>query len=96
DPIAECVKYFGTSSGQVEPFPLQHLYTTSLSVSRPTLRTWIASRADLTMTADAVFDLLGSSAVKVPTTERYPLADAARAHAALESRKTTGALVLAV
>lgn len=94
-PMGIAINY-GTSSGQVEPFPLQHLHTKSLSVARPTLRTWIASRADLTMTADAVFDVLGSGLVKVAITERYPLAEAGRAQAALESRKTTGALVLTV
>jgi NADPH2:quinone reductase len=87
---------FGTASGQVEPFPLQILHSKSLSVSRPTLRTWIASREDLVMTADAVFDVMASGKVKVDITGRYPLAKAGDAQAALESRKTVGALVLTV
>lgn len=87
---------FGTASGQVEPFPLQILHSRSLTVSRPTLRTWIASRDDLVMTSNAVFDVMTSGKVKVDITGRYPLAMAGAAHAALESRKTTGALVLTV
>ena len=38
---------FGTASGQVEPFPMQHLHKKSLRVTRPTLATYIAEREDL-------------------------------------------------
>ncbi len=85
---------FGTASGQVEPFPLQHLHSRSLTVTRPTLGTWIATREDLEMASDAVFGVLRDGTVKVDITGRYALKDAAQAHADLESRSTTGAMIL--
>ncbi|MEE9316689.1 MAG: quinone oxidoreductase [Rhodospirillales bacterium] len=85
---------FGTASGQVEPFPLQHLHSRSLTVTRPTLGTWIATREDLEMASDAVFGVLRDGTVKVDITGRYALKDAAQAHADLESRNTTGAMIL--
>ena len=85
---------FGTASGQVEPFPLQNLHSRSLTVTRPTLGTWIATREDLEMASDAVFGVLRDGTVKVDITGRYALKDAAQAHADLESRNTTGAMIL--
>jgi len=85
---------FGTASGQVEPFPLQRLHSKSLTVTRPTLGTYVASREDLETASDAVFGVLRDGTVKVDITGRYALKDTAQAHADLESRKTTGAMVL--
>ena len=85
---------FGTASGQVEPFPLQHLHKKSLTVTRPTLATYIAKREDLEMASDAVFGVLRDGTVKVDITARYALADTADAHRDLESRDTTGAMIL--
>jgi NADPH2:quinone reductase len=85
---------FGTASGQVEPFPMQHLHKKSLIVSRPTLATYIANRKDLDAASKEVFDVLRDGTVKINITGRYDLKDAAKAHQAIESRKTTGALIL--
>jgi NADPH2:quinone reductase len=85
---------YGTASGQVEPFPLQRLHSRSLIVTRPTLGSWIAARAELDAAVDAFFAVLRNGTVKVPITGRFALRDAAAAHRALESRATTGSLVL--
>jgi len=85
---------FGTASGQVEPFPLQRLHSKSLTVTRPTLGTFIASREDLEMASDAVFGVLRDGTVKIDITATYPLSKTADAHRDIESRKTTGAMVL--
>ncbi len=85
---------FGTASGQVEPFPLQCLHSKSLTVTRPTLGTFIATREDLEAASDAVFGVLRDGTVKVEITGRYDLKDAARAHKDLESRNPTGAMIL--
>ena len=66
----------------------------SLYVTRPTLATHIASRADLIERANSLFDVVKSGKVKIETTKRYKLADAAQAHRDLEGRKTTGSIVL--
>src|SRR5687768_3668305 len=86
---------FGNASGAVPPVNLGILSTKgSLYVTRPTLATHIASRADLVERANALFDVVKSGKVKIETTGRYKLADAAQAHRDLEGRKTTGSVVL--
>ncbi|MGQ0655070.1 MAG: quinone oxidoreductase family protein [Betaproteobacteria bacterium] len=86
---------FGNASGPVAPVNLGILSTKgSLYVTRPTLATHIASRADLVERSNALFDIVKSGKVKIETTGKYKLADAAQAHRDLEGRKTTGSVVL--
>jgi len=86
---------FGNASGPVPPFNLGILAQKgSLYVTRPTLVTYIAARADLEATSKALFDVIKSGKVKVEITGRYKLADAAQAHRDLEARKTTGQIIL--
>jgi NADPH2:quinone reductase len=86
---------FGNASGAVPPVNLGILSNKgSLYVTRPTLATHIASRADLVERANALFDVVKSGKVKIETTKRYKLADAEQAHRDLEARKTTGSVVL--
>jgi NADPH2:quinone reductase len=86
---------FGNASGPVAPVNLGILSTKgSLYVTRPTLATHIASRADLVERSNSLFDIVKSGKVKIETTRRYKLADAAQAHRDLESRKTTGSVIL--
>ena len=85
---------FGTASGQVEPFPLQRLHHNSLVVTRPTLATWIAERGDLDAACAEVFAVVRDGTVKVEASRTYPLHAAAQAHRDLESRNTTGAMIL--
>ena len=92
-PMGHAINY-GTASGQVEPFPLQNLHKKSLTVTRPTLATYIASREDLEKASDTAFGVLRDGTVKVDISRRYALADTAQAHADLESRNTTGAMIL--
>ena len=85
---------FGTASGQVEGFALQALHAKSLSVCRPTLRTYIANRADLLAMCDESFALLADPSLRLDIAARLPLRAAADAHRKLESRETQGAIVL--
>jgi NADPH2:quinone reductase len=86
---------FGNASGPVAPVNLGVLSTKgSLYVTRPTLATHIASRADLVERSNALFEVVKSGKVKIETTAKYKLADAAQAHKDLESRKTTGSVIL--
>jgi NADPH:quinone reductase len=92
-PMGHAINY-GTASGSVEPFPIQRLHKKSLTVTRPTLATYIASRADLEAGSNAVFKVLRDGTVKVPVAGRYKLKDMVQAHKDLESRKIAGALVI--
>ena len=86
---------FGNASGAVAPVNLGILSTKgSLYVTRPTLATHIASRADLLKRAKDLFEVVKSGKVKIETTARYKLADVQAAHRDLEGRKTTGSVVL--
>ncbi len=86
---------FGNASGAVAPVNLGILSAKgSLFVTRPTLATHIASRADLVERSNALFEVVSSGKVKIETTAKYKLADAAQCHRDLESRKTTGSVIL--
>jgi NADPH2:quinone reductase len=88
---------FGQSSGPVPPLEVGVLAAKgSLFVTRPTLMTYTAKRADLVATAEELFQVVQSGAVKLEINQRFPLRDAAEAHRALEARKTTGSTILTV
>ena len=88
---------FGQSSGSVEPLNLGLLAAKgSLYVTRPTLNTYAAKRENLVAMAKELFDVVKSGAVKIEVHQTYPLKDAAKAHADLAARKTTGSTVLTV
>jgi NADPH2:quinone reductase len=86
---------FGNASGPVEAFNMGILSTKgSLFCTRPTLGHYIAKREDLVATANDLFDVVSKGVVKIPVTRKYALKDAAQAQRDLESRATTGALIL--
>ena len=86
---------FGGSSGAVPPFDLIRLSTLgSLYVTRPTLKDYIATRAVLLARAADVFGAVAAGTLKLRLEHTYPLADAAQAHRDIESRRTTGKLIL--
>lgn len=86
---------FGGSSGAVPPFDLIQLSGKgSLFVTRPTLWHYVATRAELEQRAGEILGWVASGQLKLRTEHTYPLAEAARAHTDLESRQTTGKVIL--
>jgi NADPH:quinone reductase-like Zn-dependent oxidoreductase len=85
---------YGQSSGSPEPPPLTVLSAKSATFSRPVLFHYTANPAVLREIAGNVFDLVGRGVLRVEIGQRYPLAEAARAHRDLEARRTIGASVL--
>ncbi|MDE2385673.1 MAG: quinone oxidoreductase [Alphaproteobacteria bacterium] len=86
---------FGNASGPVSAFNLGILSAKgSLYVTRPTLFNYTSKDEDFKETAQDLLDIVKSGKVKIVVNQRYPLADAAKAHADLEGRRTTGATVL--
>jgi NADPH:quinone reductase len=86
---------FGASSGPVSPFDLNQLSGKgSLFVTRPSLWHYIATRAELEWRAGEVLSWAAKGELKLRTEHTYPLADAAQAQIDLESRKTTGKILL--
>lgn len=85
---------FGQASGPAPPFDPRRLTQGSLFLTRPTLGDYTATRAELLWRAGEVLSAVASGELDVHVHARYPLADAARAHADLQSRMTTGKLLL--
>ena len=88
---------FGQSSGPVGAFDPGLLAAKGcLYFTRPSLMVYNASRAELVDSAAALFGMVSSGKVKIEINNRYPLADAVRAHRDLEGRRTTGSTVFSV
>ena len=87
---------FGQASGAVDPIDPNMLQRGSWFLTRPTLRTYIASSADLTATAAELFDVVKSGVVKIEINQKYKLSEVAQAHRDLEARRTTGSTILEV
>jgi NADPH2:quinone reductase len=86
---------FGGSSGPVPPFDLIQLSGKgSLYVTRPTLWHYVATRAELEWRAGDVLGWAAQGDLKLRTEHVYSLTDAAQAQTDLESRKTTGKILL--
>jgi len=93
-PLGLMVSY-GNASGPVPPFDIAQLAARgSLFLTRPTLFSYTARREDLEDGARELFGVLRSGKVRVEVKHRWPLAQAADAHRALEGRQTTGSIVL--
>jgi NADPH:quinone reductase len=85
---------FGNASGPVPPFAPLELSAKSLSVTRPRLFDYIVTTDELDESAQALFSVIASGAVKIDIGQTFPLAEARAAHEALEGRRTTGATLL--
>jgi NADPH2:quinone reductase len=93
-PLGYMVSY-GSASGPVPPVDVSMLAAKgSLFLTRPSLASYTASRADLVASAGELFEVVASGAVKIEVNQTFPLAEAAAAHTALEARQTTGSTVL--
>jgi NADPH:quinone reductase len=86
---------YGAASGPVPPFELQRLARHgSLFITRPTLVHYMATREELLSRSSDLFTWIREGKLAVRVGGTYPLADAARAHDDLGSRRTTGKLLL--
>lgn len=86
---------FGAASGPVPPFDCGLLAKMgSLFLTRPTLFTYSARRADLLAMAEDLFEAVVGGKVGIEINQRYALEDAAQAHRDLEARRTTGSTIL--
>jgi NADPH2:quinone reductase len=86
---------YGNASGPVPPLDLLLLSQKgSLFVTRPTIVSYTAKRADLEALGAELFDVVASGKVRIEVNQTYALKDAAQAQRDLEARKTTGSTVL--
>ena len=86
---------YGQSSGLADPVDPQVLHHKgSLFLTRPTLLHYVSTRAELLERANAVLGWVADGTLEVRIEREFPLAEAAKAHRELESRRTTGKLLL--
>lgn len=86
---------FGSASGPVAPFGLHELASRgSLTVIRPSLGDFVATREALDSAAADLFGMVESGKITIEINQRYALKDVAQAHRDLEARKTTGSTIL--
>jgi len=86
---------YGNASGPAPAIaPLELARRGSLFLTRPSLFNYITTRPELDAAARELFAAVRSRKVRVVIGQRYPLAEAAEAHADLEGRRTTGSTVL--
>jgi NADPH2:quinone reductase len=88
---------FGEASGDPDPVPPRRLgQLGSLYVTHPSLGDYTATREALLETANDLFNMVMSGEIRIDIGMTYPFAEAPRAHADLETRRTTGSIVLTV
>lgn len=86
---------YGSASGVVPPIELFRLNRMgSLFVTSAGLADYIADREELLQRADELFGVVAAGKVQIEVKQRYPLAEAARAHRDLEARRTAGSSIL--
>jgi len=86
---------YGNASGPVPPFSaIDLLRAGSIYVTRPSLFDYCASEEEMRASAARLFGMLEAGTIAPRIGARYPLAEAAEAHRALEARETTGSTLL--
>ena len=88
---------FGEASGDPDPMPPRRLGALgSIYLTHPSVSNYTVTRDELTTNANDLFRMVGSGKIKIAISKSYPLRDAPAAHADIETRKTTGSIVLVV
>jgi NADPH2:quinone reductase len=86
---------YGNASGKPEPLDLTILSNKgSLYVTRPSIAAYTAKREELLASANALFSMMKHATLKIAISERFALKDAASAHRTLETRQSTGSMLL--
>jgi NADPH2:quinone reductase len=66
----------------------------SLFLTRPSMLHYTGTRDELLQSAGEVFANVATGVLRIRVNHTYPLSEAARAHADLEARKTSGSILL--
>jgi NADPH:quinone reductase-like Zn-dependent oxidoreductase len=94
--LASCGHWIslGQVSGALQPIDPNLLVSKSATFSRPVAFAYVPTKASLGERAQRVWDGLSDGSIRRPPIERYSLEAASRAHEWLESRHSTGTIVL--
>jgi len=92
--IRGTIVIFGSASGKADPISPNLLQQKSLKVCGGSLFNYLLDRDELLMRSSDVLQALKEGWLKLNTNHVFPLSEAAEAHRLLESRKSTGKIVL--
>lgn len=85
----------GNASGPVDPVDVNTLNTSgSLFLTRPTVADYVRTPEELRTHTDEIFGWIRSGDLKIDIGDRFPITEVAAAFTALESRATTGKIIL--
>jgi NADPH2:quinone reductase len=90
------ISLFGSASGPADPFPPNSLQAKSITLAGGTLFNYLLTRDELLKRANAVMQGIHEGWLKLAIDYQFPLAGVAKAHEMLESRQTTGKLILTI
>jgi NADPH:quinone reductase-like Zn-dependent oxidoreductase len=85
---------YGQASGPIPPIDIAGFVGKSATVSRPNFGHYTGTAAEVRAICDRLFRALSTGVLQVEIGQEFPLRDAAEAHRALESRRTTGSTIL--
>ena len=85
---------YGNASGSPPPLTLARLSAKLIKVLRPTMNGYVRTREEFDSYTSELFDLIQSGKLKINIFKEYPLKDVKQAHTDIESRGTTGKLLL--
>ena len=85
---------FGQSSGMYKSLQMSDLMTGSLHLTRPTLFHFYADRKWLLQSSAMLFEMINKKKIEFKNITEYKLEEVAQAHIDIESRKTTGSVIL--
>ncbi|XP_023741851.1 uncharacterized protein LOC128132252 [Lactuca sativa] len=97
----ECLKnrgymvLFGTASGVPEPLRVEQIAPKSLYYTFSSITEYtVENRKELLVAAQDLFSNIAKGVLRIHLNHKYPLSQAIQAHTDLESRKTSGSVVL--
>ncbi|KAI9031763.1 hypothetical protein CLU79DRAFT_730003 [Phycomyces nitens] len=85
---------FGNASGPVPPFSISELSKKNIKLLRPALFNYLVTKEERTKWFGELWELLEAGHIKVHVHKIYDLKDASQAHIDIQSRKTSGKLLL--
>ena len=85
---------FGVSSGPIEPININLLRSFSGSIATGGLNTYIKDSDEMQNNADAFFDLILKKEIDIDITNEFNIEEIQKAQLSLESRQTTGSVIL--
>ena len=87
---------FGISSGPIEPININQLRSFSGSIATGGLNTYIKDSNEMQKNADAFFKMIMNKDIKININRIFPIDDIQEAQKMLESRLSTGSIVLKI